>query len=428
MTNPGTNLDTAWANGTGQRMRRLGLLALIAIAVAAAFALTPGFASAQSTPTEISGRVVQGTPGSTVPAGLTVVLLTVDEPRQEIISNESTVVGTNGQFSFTDFIAGPGITYRVAADDGEYTPSVDLIPGQSSFSNVELTVYDRTQSLDDIRVSTYSMLVPSIDRADRLMGVLGVITVVNDGDRVWIPDVNDPNLTGFDLLRFNVPEGFTDLSVESNLPAGNILEIGTGFALTNPVPPGEFDILYTYIVEYSGDSLTFPLRLPYGADLVRIMVPEGQGLVTGLRLGSPEGAIIEETAYSVVDGQDYARDSQLDVEFSSLPTPSLLERTQSFFDGRSYIIVIAWIAGAAMLGLLVYAFFFARQRGVSRKSVSPGIYPEYEGLQRTEIVETIATLDKQHDSGEIEEDEYAARRAALTQAALTARTTEAQPT
>ncbi len=188
---------------------------------------TPPTASAQDLPTEITGTVVQGTPGATVPAGLTVVLLVVDEARQEIISNESTIVGTNGRFSFSEILSGPGLTYRIAADDGEYTPSIDLKPGEDSFSDVELTIYDRTESLDSIRVSTFSMLVTGIDRKERLMGVLGVISVVNSGDRVWVPDINDPSLTGLDLLRFNLPEGFTDLSVETTLPPGNILDIST---------------------------------------------------------------------------------------------------------------------------------------------------------------------------------------------------------
>lgn len=409
------------------RMWRVSLVFLGMIALVAAFGAMPKVASAQSTPTEINGTVVQGTPGSTVPAGTTVVLLVVDEARQEIISNEQTIIGTNGEFTFTDFLAGPGLTYRIAVNDDEYTPSIDLIPGEDSFSDVELTIYERTQSLEDIRISTYSMLIPSIERAGRLMGVLAVFSVINSGDRVWIPDINDPNLTGFDLLRFNLPEGFSGLSVESNLPAGNILEIPTGFALTNPLPPGEFDILVTYVVEYKGDSLDFPLRLPYGADQVRVMIPEGKGVVTGLGFGEAEGAIIDDTAYSVVDGLDYARDSQLDIRFNSLPTPSLLERTQSFFDGRGYIVVVAWVAGAVMLGLLAYAFFFAKGRGKVKAPTGPGQYPEYEGLQRTEIVETIAALDKQHDSGEIEETDYAARRAALTLAALSVEKNEDPP-
>ena len=184
----------------------------------------------------------------------------------------------------------------------------------------------------------------------------------------------------------------------------------------------------TYVVGYSGDSLAFPLRLPYGADQVRVILPEGTGTVSGLGFGPSEGAIIDNTAYSIVDGEGYARDSQLDVTFNSLPTPSLVESIQSFFDGRGYIVVIAWVAGAAMLGLLVYAFFFARQRGVVAGALPLGRYPEYEGLQRAEIVEMIAKLDEQRSADEIEEADYTARRAVLTQAALAERVTEVQPT
>ena len=419
--------DFSVSQGRINRKWRSVITAVAMAALLVSFAVASKPASAQGLPTEITGTVVQGTSGSDVPAGLNVVLLVVDEPRQTIIANESTVIGTNGQFTFTDILSGPGLTYRIAADIGEYTPSVDLIPGESSFSDVELTIYDETESLDDVRISTYQMLIPSIDRAHRIIGVLGVITLVNSGDRVWIPDLQNPELTGLDLLRFNLPEGFSELSVETSLPPGDILPIPTGFAMTNPFPPGEFQIVITYIIEYDGDSLPFPLRLAYGSDLVRIMLPEGEGEVTGLGFGAAEGAIIEDTAYSVVDGQNYDRNSQLDVEFNSLPTPSLLEGTQNFFDGRGYIIVIAWIVGAVILGLLVYAFFFSKQRSSAPSDIVSEDFPEYEGLDRTEIVEKIAALDKQHDAGEIEETDYAARRAVLTQAALSSETTEEPP-
>lgn len=423
---PGTG--PTFQTTTKRRLMRFTLALIAATVVAASFTATQQTASAQGFPTEISGRVVQGTAGAEVPAGLEVVLLVVDEQQQAAVSQQTTVVGTNGQFTFTDFLSGPGITYRVAANAGRYTPSVDLRPGESSFENVEVTIYEQTQSFDDIRVSTYQLLVPSIDRSERLMGVLGVISIINSSDKVWEPDFENQNITGLDLLRFNLPEGFTELSVESTLPPGNVLDISTGFALTNPVPPGEHDILMTFVVGYEGDELAFPLRLAYGADQVRLMLPEGEGAITGLGLSNPEGAIIEDTAYSVVTGEGYERGAQLDVVFDSLPTPSLLERTQSFFDGRGYIIAIAWVAAAVMIGVLVYAFFFARQRRTAEGGAMPEQFPEYDGLERAEIIDTIAMLDKRHEAGEMEETDYNARRSALTKAALSARKTNAQPT
>jgi hypothetical protein len=423
---PGT--DSLLRIFVSRQVSRTVTALLAAIILLAPFIVSQQRAVAQEFPTEISGRVVQGTLGADLPIGLKVVLLVVDDQLQEIISSQNTVVGSNGEFSFTNFASGPGLSYRVAADNGDHTPSVDLKLGEDAFKDVEVTIYDSTASFEDIRLVEFEMLVTGIDRRLRLMGVLGQISLVNSGDTIWIPDLTNPQLTGLDLLRFNMPEGFTDLSVETNLPAGDILVIPTGFALTNPVPPGEFSILMTFMVEYSGDSMLFPLRLPYGADEVRIIYPDSTGVVTGLGLGEPQGAIIIETAYSIVDGQAYPRDSQLDVIFSSLPTPSLVERTHNFFDGRGYIVVIAWIVGATMLGLLVYAFFFARQHRFVTRPDGENSYPEYTGMQRTAIVETIANLDQRHEADEIDDANYSARRSALTQAALAARVSETQPT
>ncbi len=410
------------------------LAVFVALAVlASAIGLQARPAAAQDFPSEISGKVVNGTSGATVPPGTDVVLLVVDDSINQIIDTASQVVGTNGEFTFTDLLSGPGLSYRVAADDGsDYTPSVDLIPGESSFTDIELTIYESTQSFDDIRLSTFSMLITGIERANRLMGVLGVISVVNSGDMVWIPDLENPQLTGLDLLRFNLPEGYQDLTMETTLPSTGLsdtfFEIPTGFALANPVPPGESEILITYTLDYEGDTLAYPLRLAYGADLVRLMIPKDAGTISGLGLGDMQEAVLNDDVFSVVDGRNYERGSQLDVQFTALPTPNLVESIQQFVNGRGYLIAIAWIAGAAMLGILVYAFFFARQRTSAPDAAGDESYPEYAGLGRSDIVATIAELDRQHDAGEIEEDNYNKRRSVLTKAALSAPSSEPQAT
>ena len=193
--------------------RRVAAGALIAIAMVVVLAAQPvGGVSAQiDTGNVISGRVVNETSGGTVPPGLNVILLTLDEEAGQIIEQDSTIVGTNGEFSFDDLLQAPGYTYRVVADNGDHTPSIDLAPGDT-FTGVEIPIYDSTDSLDDIRISSYAMLVPSVDGRSRTMGVLTVANLINSGDRVWLPDLENENLTGLDLLRFNLPEGFSDLS------------------------------------------------------------------------------------------------------------------------------------------------------------------------------------------------------------------------
>ena len=381
-------------------------MALLTIALVAVVPLGTGTASAQ-TPESISGRVVNGTEGATVPEGLEVVLLTLDESRAQIVDRDSVFVDDEGRFEFTGFTTGPGLTYRVAAADGLFTPSVDLRDA-ADWSNIELVIYERTKALDDIWVSSYSLLIPSIDARSRTMGVLGAIDLRNEGDTVWLPDLSDPALTGLQLLRFSVPAGFSELSVESDLPPGNVMEIGTGFALSTPVPPGEFNILFSFLMAYDGNGFEFPLNLPFGADDVRLMMP-GEGItITGEGLGPPRTTVVNDRTFTIVEGSGFDRGTRINVSFDGLPSPTFVERAVDYFGDRAYIPIVAWLVGAAFLSLLAFAFIRARNR------------PAAADQTRSELVDAIAALDDLRDAGEIEAEEYAARREELMQKALNA--------
>lgn len=368
-------------------------------------------ANAQALPTEIIGIVVNGTEGGVVPADLEVLLLTVDDAAGQIIEQDPTTVNADGTFSFGNLISSPGITFRVVANAGKFTPSVDL-SSVDDWSNVRLTIYDETSSLDDITLSSYVMMIPTIDARSRQAGILTVVNVNNTGDMVWIPDLEDPNLTGLDLLRFNLPDGFSDLSVESELPAGNILQIDTGFAMTNPIPPGEAAILMSYIIGYSGDGFDFTLKLPYGLDQVRLLLPDGGGTISGEGLGQIESVVVAENVFNSVEGNDYPAGGVLVIAFSGMPQPTLLQTVSDFFQGRTYVIVIIWIVGIALLGILGYAMYSAR-KGSSRRDDIAEVF-----ASRGDVVAEIAALDEAFESDEIDEGAYRDRRDDLKQLAL----------
>ena len=395
--------------------RRAWLVKLALIVAAFALAVPLGArTTAGQTPETISGRVINGTAGASVPEGFEVVLLTLDESRAQIVDRDSAIVDEEGRFEFTGFATAPELTYRVAAADGLFTPSVDLTD-PADWSNIELVIYERTKALDDIWVSSYSLLIPSIDARSRTMGVLGAIDLRNEGDTVWLPDLADPALTGLQLLRFSVPAGFSELSVESDLPPGNVMEIGTGFALSTPVPPGEFNILFSFVMAYDGNGFEFPLNLPFGADDVRLMMP-GEGMtITGEGLGPPRATVVNDRTFTIVEGSGFDRGTRINVTFGGLPSPTFVKRAVDYFGDRAYIPIVAWLVGAAFLSLLAFAFIRARNR------------PAAADQTRSELVDAIAALDDLRDAGEIEAEEYAARREELMQKALNAPPDAGQP-
>jgi len=373
-------------------------------------------ASAQDQPDSILGKVTNGTGGGELPADLEVSLMSIDLATDQIIEQESTGVDKDGIFGFSNLISGPNLSYRVVVNHGIYTPFVDMSTVEN-WQNVRMTIYDETKSLEDITIGSYVMMIPTIDARSRQIGVLTVIYVDNRGDRVWFPDLTDPNLTGLDLLRFNLPEGFTDLAVESQsppgFPTGNILTIDTGFALTNPVPPGEFAVLVRYILEYEGDSFDFNLKLPYGADKVRMLLPENGGSIDAEGFGSPDSVVAADSVFKQYQGADYAAGVELGATFSGLPQPTIFQAISDFFSGRTYVIMIISIVGIAFLAILVYAMYSTRK----------GSKLSSEDESRDDIIAEIASLDEEYEADIIDrpfitQDEYNDRRGELKRIAL----------
>jgi uncharacterized membrane protein len=384
--------------------RLLAVLLISALTFGLLFQATETpMAAAQAPPDNILGKVTNGTEGGVLPDDLEVILMSIDLANNQIIEQESTTVDEDGIFRFDNLVSGPGLSFRVVVNHGTYTPSVDMSTVEN-WQNVRINVYDETTSLDEITISSYVMMIPSIDARSRQVGILAVINVNNIGDEVWTPDLADPNLTGFDLLRFNLPDGFTDLSVESELPSGNILEIDTGFALTNPVPPGESAILISYILPYERDGFDFNLKLPYGADQVRMLLPDGGGSISAEGFGEPDSVVVAENVFNQFEGEDYSRGTELVATFSGLPEPTLLQTVSDFFKGRTYVIVIIWIVGIALLAILGYAMFS------SRRNSNLSSDDDDEIATRADIIAEIAALDEEFEDGKIDEGEYKEQR------------------
>ncbi len=347
-------------------------------------------ASAQTPPDEIVGIIINGTDGGVVPENMEVLLMSIDMASNQIIEQESTNVDEDGIFRFSNLVSGPGLSYRVVANTGAYTPSVDMTT-VDNWSNVRINIYDPTTSLEDINLGSYVLMIPSIDARSRQAGILTVINVNNAGDRIWIPDMNDPSLTGLDLLRFNLPDGFTDLNIESELPSGNILEIGTGFAMTNPIPPGTAAILVSYTIHYEGDGFDFNLKLPYGAGQVRMLLPKDAGVIKAPKLGSLESVVVADNVFNSVEGNNFAVDEEINANFTGLPQPTALQSLSDFFDGRTYVIIIIWVVGIALLAVLGYALYSSRKHpSLSSEDVD-------EFAVRGDIVAAIAALDEEYN-------------------------------
>ncbi len=396
------------------------LVPSIAIGLVLMPAMQMNFITAQASEdlTTISGRVVNGTDGGETPSQFTVFALVIDETAEAIVERVETTTDDDGTFSLDVESIGEGRFYRVVVDDGVYTPYVDLIAGNAT-DDLTLTVYERTAALDDISVTTYSMVIPIIDASEGVIGVLSAVNMVNSGDKVYLADLTDPDLTGFNLLRFNLPIGFQELTVESDLPSGNVMEINTGFAISNPVPPGEYSMVISYSVPFEGGKLEYPMRLPFGAESVTILLPVNSGELTGLGLTRGEVVNIGDGRYIQYQGSNYERRAELNVIISGLPRPDLQGQLLDFFSSVQFRIALIISVALAMVAIVLYVVLATRRR--ARVAIAGGSNTDDGSAttgDRSEILEAIARLDELHDLGKIAEDEYLEQRRQLFQQAI----------
>ena len=363
------------------------------------------------TPDRIRGIVLQGTEGGPLPAGLDVTLVTIDG--DDVAIDDATIqTAPNGEFSFENILKGEGYRYRLSAQYGNIRQTVK-VEDTLNQDEISLIVYETTTVMESIAATTHVTIVPRVDGKTQLMGVLELVEISNGGDRTFITDLQNPAPDGMpQLLRFSLPEGFDELTVDSDLPSGNVLEIATGFALSNAVPPGDFRVLFSYVIEYDGSEVTFDRSLPFDVHQYRILMPPEFGKAAGARFTATDDQLLGDMNYRVLQGSGFAVSDRIRFTFSNLPEPGFSQRAQNFVSDNPLVTFgLPLIAVVVMGAMLVYVFFVRDRRPATRLA---------NGMTRDELVAEIAVLDERHEAGEIEEDEYASQRQELFDQALEA--------
>jgi hypothetical protein len=339
----------------------LALSALLAVIVLFVSADANSALAQRHIPDRVAGVVSNGTDGVEVPEEFEISLLTFKDGN--IVDQETVTVGPNdGTFEFTDLIHEEGVEYRLAWEHGGVTNQIFLVD-EAAPQNLPIVIHESTDSLENIQVIAHATIIPTVAGSDRLMGVLDLVTLRNTGDRSFVPDASNPNFTGLNMVRFSLPEGYTDLAVDSVLPQGQLLEIGTGFAITNPVPPGDHEILYSYAINYSGSSLEFTRTFAFGAEEVRVLIPPDLGTVVAEGMVAIQTTELGETVYKEFAGTAYEPGFKMNFVIEDLPQPGLFKRMNEVIPGGNIVVFgFPVLIAVVMIGFVAYVLAGNRRR------------------------------------------------------------------
>lgn len=229
-----------------------------------------GIAFSQEAPTTgtISGRVVNGTAGAAVPAGVTVELMGTSLRPVATASSAD-----DGTFEFDSVPRDEATSYLVVAEYAgvayESGP-LQFEDGQTDIA-AEVSVYETIDQKDNIRIE-FEHIIAEPDSASGHLVISETVRVVNSGDRTFIGREAKHEGMASGAVRFTLPEGAHSLDLEDGLTGDDVSVDPSGFFDTRPLPPGTREVRFAYGLEQDGSSVLFRRILDYPTETMLVLV------------------------------------------------------------------------------------------------------------------------------------------------------------
>ena len=327
--------------------------------VAVLLALPPAVLHGQAPDTvDVSGTLVNGTSGGGVPEGVTVLLHRFGAGSGSIDTYEETA-DADGTFRFDRVPAmSDGDSLALAVDYGE-TRYTEVLSQSDLAEPVALTVYEFTRDVGVVTTTEQSIIVAGIDSATRHMAAVQLFTLENRSDTTLVPDLSAPPMIGqFSFLRFSLPAAATDLDVSTNLVGGEVIPVGTGFAITAPVPPGRHQVSFTFTVPYEGNELAWRDNTLQGAESLQLLIPTEFGNIGVAGLTPGDGFSVGEVTYRVWSTENLAPGAGVSITLSGLPQPTWIDRVGNpLSEARFWFGALPIMVALALVGLLVWGIW-----------------------------------------------------------------------
>ena len=353
----------------------------------------------------VTGTVVNGTAGAELPGEVQVLAL-VTGADGGVLSTSLAVADDGGRFELVGLPAVTDSRYALAINYSGtlYTRAFSL---EELSENVVLNIYETTTDATVVKVTHHLSVVASVDPTEREVTLIDFVTLVNESDRTLQPDLSVPAQMSF--LRFSLPPLAETLGLQSDMPGGDIVSVGTGFAVTSQVTPGRHNLEFSYKIPYQGNSLAYRQAFHQGVDIFQVLVPDrlrGLDVAPLKRVASPN---LDGTVYDAWEARDLARSEEIMVTLSGLPQPGLLVRLEKWAgSGVLWQVAILAVLAVVLAGLLAWGGL----RPSGRRAVN-GPKTLTPAADRDALIREIAALDDSYSRGDLAESEYQSVRQTL---------------
>ena len=342
--------------------------------------------------TDVRGQVANGTEGAEIPGDLNMLML-ITGADGVLSGTGQTTPDAQGRFVFEDVPVRDGDIYTISVDHlGVFYGTTLDRSGLSE--DIEVTVFETTRDASIIEFERQVMVIAAVDKDGQLM-----------------PDLT--NIDQISFLRFALPPDPAELTVQSDLPGGDIVSIGTGFALTSPVVPGGHSIDFSYTFPFNEETLSYRQSLPQGAEIFQVLVSDTLTDINVPSLERIDPVNIQGTPYRAFEARDIPPGPGLQLEITGLPLPGVWTRfSNSVTGGKFWQVAIPSALGATLAAMLLWGMIRGHSPAPALATRSPTPIT-VDPAVRAAVVLAVADLDRRYQEGSMPEIEYRVQRQEL---------------
>lgn len=355
----------------------------------------------------ITGQVRNGTPGGSIPDDLMVTLRAFDVDAN-FVDSITTTIQADGTFRFDGIDAAMPAQYEPLSiyQNVPYFGGLDsaiVLSEEQPEADVDIVIYETTQDSSDVRIERLHMVV---DFDSGQMQVAELYILSNYGDRAFVGTMEDGT------LPLIIPPNA--LSFQPGGDSSRYLTLADGIADTMPIAPGAStaESVVVYTLAYDGD-LELSRPLPYDVDTVNILVPAEAGVeVTGegIRPGGPFQA--RGASLDMFLADDLSAGSELTFRVSGEPLSGLgtmnvsPHRSSGPDEATGIAIGLVALTGSAALAIAYWQGWLSSRFKSSARD------------RQAVLLQAIADLDDEYDTGRLAEEPYQTRRSELKEELL----------
>lgn len=349
----------------------------------------------------IRGMVTNAS-GGALPIASEVMLHGFDA--MQLVISQTTQLSEDASFSFPEVDLAEGLTFFATLQHEGVTYGSEFITLDQPAESLELpiTVYDATTELSALKIDRLHLFLEQLD--DKTMRVAELFVMSNMGDQTIVAqNQGDP------VVTFNLPPGAQDLEFQSGELGGRFVKTADGFGDTASIYPGQsnYQILLAYTLPFQR-KLEFSQKMTLSTDAIVVLIPEEGFTLKGNNLVSAGTQDVSGVPFSLynLDG----------LEAGEVLSLSVSNRF-SLASGSTMNLVIGLSAlGIALIGGGIYLFWRNRKNeDVEEDDQGGGAFgADPAEMESPEVLmDAILALDDLRAGGEIPEDAYLQRRAAL---------------